>query len=188
MATTQDYLKNAKWVVRCVGWFNTLDTDKNGYVSRENYLAKVDNLAKARPGNPDAIAKLRKVTNEFTEELGLTEGVKVAEQKYLEITARMVVDEVARMKKGEMTSFEKYNNALYDVVDKNRDGRLTFEEFKVVSKSLGFDESTPKATFDLLDKNKDGTIDRKEFIGAHIKFWCTLDDPNTKGMLGDQFE
>ena len=188
MATAQDYLKNAKWVKRLGEFFNKLDSGKSGYVTRENYLQKIAKLAKAAPDNPDAIAKLRKVTNEFTEELGLTEGVKVNKQKYLEITARMVVDEVARMKKGEMTSFGKFNNALYDVVDKNRDGRLTFEEIKVVDKSLDFDEDTPKATFDLLDRNKDGTVDRKEFLSAILMFWCTLDDPNTKGMFGDRFE
>ena len=176
--------------IRVGQFFSKLDSDKNGYVTRENYLQKVANLAKAAPDNPDAIAKLRQVTLDFTEELGLTEGVKVDKQKYLELAARMVIDEVARMKKGEITSFGKFNNALYDVVDKNRDGRLTFDEIKVVSKSLDFDESTPKATFDLLDRNKDGTIDRnfKEFIGASIMFWCTLDDQDTQGMLGDQFE
>ena len=82
---------------------------------------------------------------------------------------------------------EKRGNAMFDVVDRNSDGRITFEEYKIVMKSFGFDEDVGKATFAKLDKNKDGAIQRKEYIDAGMTYWCTL-DPATQGMYGDKFE
>ena len=45
-----------------------------------------------------------------------------------------------------------------------------------------------EATFNLLDKNKDGKIERKVLIDSAIKFWCDLDDQETKGMFGDRYD
>ena len=188
MATAQDYLKNEKFV-KCMGeFFTQVDLDESGYVSREDHLQYIANLAKAVPDNPDAIAKLRKVTLEFIDELGLTEGLKADKQKYLELAAAMAVNEMAKVRKREITLFENQNDALFDVVDRSRNGRLTFEEYKVAVSALNFDENSAKATFDMLDRNKDGTIERKEFIAANINFWLACDDPNCQGMFGDKFE
>ena len=106
MATAQDYLKNDKWVKRMGEFFTQVDLDESGYVSREDHLQYIANLAKAVPDNPDAIAKLRKVTLEFIDELGLTEGLKADKQKYLELAAAMAVNEMAKVKRGEITLFE----------------------------------------------------------------------------------
>ena len=181
-------MKNDKWVKRIGQFFTQIDLDKNGYVSRQEYLKIIDNLAKAAPGNSAAIAKLREVALEYTKQLGLKEGVNANKQQFTELAAAFAASELARLKKGKATFFGNFNNALFDVVDKNRDGRLTFEEFKVVATVLKYDESSPKATFDLLDRNKDGTIDRKEFIAAKTRFWAVLDDKDTQGLFGDQFE
>ena len=188
MATIQDYLKNDKWVKRMGEFFTQVDLDKSGYVSREDHLQYITNLAKAVPDNPDAIAKLRQVSLDFNDELGLTEGLKADKQKYLELAAAMAVNEMAKVKRGEITLLENQNDALFDVVDRNRNGRLTFEEYKVAVSALNFDEIAAKATFDMLDRNKDGTIERKEFIAANINFWYACDDPNCQGMFGDKFE
>ena len=184
----QDYLKNDRWVKRMGEFFTQMDLDKSGYVSIEDHLQYVANLAKSAPDNPDAIAKLREVSLEFNNELGLTEGVKADKQKYIELAAAMAVNEMAKVKRGEITLLEKQNAALFDVVDRNQNERLTFEEYKLAVMALNFDENAAKATFDLLDRNKNGTIDRKEFIAANVNFWYACDDPSSQGMFGDKFE
>ena len=188
MATVQDYLKNDKWVKRLNEAFVLLDLNKNGNLSREDWLVIPDKLSKAAPDRPNEIAKLRQIMLEFTAAMGLNEGVKADKKKFLELFAAMAISERERVKRGEISLSEKVDNAVFDVVDQNHDGRITFEEFKIVMKIYGHDEDVGKATFALLDKNKNGAIDRKEYIEADMKFWYGLDDPETQGMLGDKFQ
>ena len=56
---------------------------------------------------------------------------------------------------------QKHNVALFDVVDRNHDGNLGWDEYKSVMEASGFDEAsaTIKAAFDMLDGSheKNGT-------------------------------
>ena len=185
MATVQDYLKNAKWVKRVDESFNSLDVNKNGYLSREDWLISVDKLAKVATDRPAEIAKLRAATLEYADAMGLTEGVQADKKKFRELAAAMSLAEIGRRDKGEMT---KVGNTGFDVLDQNHDGYVTWDEYKVAMEVAGLDEEVGRATFDLLDKNKSGKIDRKEYTAADIKFWCTLDDHDTQGMYGPRFE
>ena len=189
MATVQNFLKNDKWVKRIDATFSTLDLDKSGYLSAEDWMSLVDNLGKIVSDRPNAIAKLRNHMSEFLIALGLTKGIKVDKKKFRELVAAFDLAETEKMKRGEMTWLEKYNNAMFDVVDTNRDGFVTFEEYKLIlGTASNAGEEEAKATFNLLDKNKNGKIERKEFISSNLKFWYTLDDSDTKGMFGDKFE
>ena len=190
LATVQaDYLSNVKWVKRLGEFFTQLDTDDNGYVSQEEWLLKVDNLAKVVTDRPDEMTKLREATLEFTTAVGLTEGVKADKKKFLELMAAFMIAEMDRVKRGEVALMEKLANVQFDVVDKNHDGSITFEEYKlVVKETMNFDEDAAKAIFNLIDQNKNGKIERKEFTTANGKFWCTLDDPSTQGMFGIRYE
>ena len=188
MTTVQNYLANDEWVKRIDGIFTTFDANKDGYVSAEDWMNIADNLEKKVSDRPEAIAKLRKATLEFTTAMGLTKGTKADKQKYRELLAAFCLTNAEKMKKGEMTSLEKYLNPMLDCVDKNRDGYLTFEEFKLVMDASNFGEEAAKATFNLLDKNKTGKIDRNEYLHSKVRFWYILDDPATKGLYGTKFE
>ena len=61
MATVQDYLNNVKWVKRVDESFNTININKNGYISMEDWLICVNNLAKALPAHQAEIAKLQAI-------------------------------------------------------------------------------------------------------------------------------
>ena len=72
---------------------------------------------------------------------------------------------------------QKHNVALFaiDIVDRNHDGNLGWDEYKSIMDVSGFDEATTKAAFDMLDKNKNGKIDRKELAAADLQFWMGLE-------------
>ena len=159
MSTVKEYLKNEKWVKRVGEFFTQLDTNKNGYLSKEDWMLTCSNLEKAAPDRPAEIAKLRQISSEFTDALGLTEGVKADTKKFVELFAAFSLAEMARVKKGEMSLTEKLDNAIFDVVDRNHDGRVTFEEFKAVMKSYGFNEDVGKTVFAAMDRDKNGTIE-----------------------------
>ena len=188
MATVQDYLSNDEWVKRIDGIFNTYDANKDGYVAAEDWMIIIDNLRKNAPDRPDAIAKLREATLEFTTAMGLTGGVKVDKKKYRELLAVFCLAEAEKINRGEMAPLEKFINALFDFFDKDCHGYVTFEEYKFWKDSANFGEKVAESTFNLLDKNKSGKIYRNEYLSYNTRFWCTLDDPDTKGMFGAKFE
>ena len=188
MATVEDYLKNAKWVKRLSEFFHQCDLNKDGHLSREDWLIGIDNLAAVITDRPALIAKLREVSLEYAAGLGLTEGVKVDRQKFLECAAAMAVAETAKVKSGGKSLLEMVDNAGFDVVDQNHDGHVTFEEYKVMMNAYHFDLESAEATFAVLDKNKNGKLERNEFTSANVKFWFQLDDPDSQGMFGAKFE
>ena len=188
MATVEDYLKNKKWVKRLSEAFVQLDIKKEGYVSRENWLDIVDNIAKVVTDRPALIARLREVSLEFTTAVGLTEGVRANKKKFLELMASMALTEIAKVRRGEASLVKEMNNAFFDVVDRTYDGYVTWDEYQIVMKAGNFSPDAIESSFTLLDKNKIGKIKRKDFIDADFKFWLHLDDPDTRGMFGDKFE
>ena len=188
MATVQDYLNNDEWVKRIDGIFCSFDVDKDGYVAAEDWMVLVDNLGKNASDRPDEVAKLREATLEFTAAMGLTGGVKVDKKKYRELLARFCLAEAEKIKNGETAPLDKFSKALFDFADKNRKGYVTFEEYKLWKEGSNFGEEAAKTSFNLLDKNKKGRIERNEYLSHNFRFWCTLDDQDTKGMFGTKFE
>lgn len=188
-ATVEDYLKNENFVKRITESFSQLDREKNGYVSRNDYQLGIDKLAELVPDRPELVDKARKVTAEFCDVFGLTEGVKADKNKLIELAAAMGLAELQRVVKGEETITSKVHNAIFDIVDKDHDHRyVTLEEYKIFMEASDHSPEVAEATFNLLDKNKDGKIERKVLIDSAIKFWCDLDDQETKGMFGDRYD
>lgn len=186
--TVEDYLKNEKFVKRMSESFSQLDRNKNGYVSRDDYQLGIDKLSKLAPGRPEEVAKARKVTAEFCDAFGLTEGVRADKEKLVQLAAAMGVAELGRIKRGEETFTSKVHNAIFDIVDQNHDGHVTLEEYKLFMEASDHKPDVAEATFKVLDKNKNGKIERKELINGAVKFWCDLDDQDTKGMFGDRYD
>ena len=175
MATVAHYLGNVAWVKRIEHIYDSYDLNKNGYVTKEEFHTSINKLALKVTDRPELIDKLRRSTVELTDALGLSEGVKADKKMFLELLAAFAVGEKAKMDKGEETLIEKHNIALFDVVDRNHDGNLGWDEYKSVMEANGIDEATTKAAFGMLDKNKNGKIDRKELASADLQFWIGLE-------------
>ena len=178
--TVEDYLKNEKFVKRISESFSQLDRNKNGYVSRDDYQLSIDKLAKLVPDRPEVVAKARKIAAEFCDAFGLTEGVRADKEKLVQLAAAMGIAETGRMKRGEETLTSKVHNAVLDIVDQNHDGHVTLAEYKMFMEASDHKPDVAEATFKALDKNKNGKIERKELINEVVKFWCDLDDQDTK--------
>ena len=187
MATVQDYLDNANWVKKVEQTFVVSDVNKNGYVSREDFMLGIDKLAAKITDRPELMAKAREVTEEYATAMGLTEGVKADKQLYLELAAKMALAETARAKKGEMTLIEKVENATFDLIDTNRDGVLVWKEYEQLTSCSNMEPEALKAAFNFLDKSGDGKISRKEFMAADVQFWTTLDTSN-QDMYGENYK
>ena len=163
-----EYLGNDQWVKKIEGLFDSFDLNKNGYLSTEEFKTGIDRLAQKVTDRPELIAKLREASAELTTAIGITETTKADKKKFVELLAAFVTEEKAK------ALIEKHNEALFDVVDRNHDGHITWEEYKSVMETRGFNEPSARAAFDFLDKDKNGKIDRKELAIADVHFWTSL--------------
>ena len=132
MATVANYLGNAAWVKRIEQLYaDSYDLNENGYLTKEDFHTSINKLALKVTDHPELIDKLWKSTVEFTDALGLSEGVKADKKMLLKLLAAFVVGEKAKMDKGKETLIQKHNVALFDVVDRNHDGNLGWHYNKI---------------------------------------------------------
>ena len=189
MVTVEDYLKCPKWVKRVGEAFHrVLDMDNKGYTTEEDFLRPINELAKVVTDRPELIAKAQEARLEFAKAMGVSGSVKVDQQKFLELAAAYAVLERGRLEKGETPYLEVSNSTMLDVVDRNQDGAITWDEYKIFMDAGNMGEESAKAAFALLDKDNSGKISRSEYMKDDIKFWFELDDPDVHGFLGERFE
>ena len=189
MVTAEDFLKSPKWVKRVGEVFSVVfDKESKGYTTEEDFLRPIDELAKVITDKPEFIAKARECRLEFAKALEISGSVKVDKQKFLEKAAAYGVADRIRLEKGEATLLEKSNDAMLDMVDRSKDGKLTWDEYKIYANATNLDEESARAVFALLDKDNSGKIDRGDHHRYDTKFWFELDDPNVRGLYGERFE
>ena len=173
--SVEDYLKNEKWVARVKSAFDMIDINKNGTVEQDDWKRWVENIKK--DVNPDAklLENLNQKTADYVKEMGLEPGKKLTKEEYMKAMAGMAVSENARKAKGERTLGSFVNDAWHDLVDKNHDGFVTLDEFRIVMKACNVGQEAADARFNALDKDKNGKVERKELREAEEKFWYSLD-------------
>ena len=67
-----------------------------------------------------------------------------------------------------------YADMYFDVMDVNKDGVVTYEEYYDFDKSVvNMDDETIDLLFKLFDKNQDGVIDREEKRDMILKYLLT---------------
>jgi Ca2+-binding EF-hand superfamily protein len=189
-AMADEYLKNPLWVHRMEMIFPSMDRNKSGYLEREDWELWINNLEKAST-NPDPalMDNLRKALYEYCDGLGLKKGTKLLKDEFIRNAASFIASERAKKKRGEEEPLIfKLNNALFDMVDTNHDGTISLDEFRVIMTACNQDPGTAEATFRIMDTNKNNRIERQELNEHQFNFWCDLDDPKSKGMMGAKFE
>ena len=188
MSSAEEFLQNPAWVHRMEEAFVQLDKNKNGYLSLEDYELWVDNLENMVKPAPHLIATVRDRTKKYCAGLGIVRGKQATKGEFLKGIAALAVSERAKWLAGKETLLTSMLDSWFDVVDTNHDGTVTQDEWKTILTASDFGASAADDTFKLIDKNKNGKVERKELNDFHFKFWFTLDDADSKGMLGKRYE
>lgn len=161
--------------------FHVRDLDNDGYVEREDWEQCARNLAAMRrwkTGSPEyeeIVSKHVRIWTTFWEPADLDSDGKVELDEYLKLAdkqrqggafATVVVLELF--------------GAIFDTIDRDGDGQITLQDYRLYFKAWGLDKKLAKQTFLRLDLSGDGRLSRSIFIQFGSNFYLS-DDPNMPG-------
>ena len=113
--------------------------------------------------------RIHKAMQDICTGKGMKEGVKVTPEQYW--TGILEMPEEERKIKG-----KSLLSQMFDVVDTNRNGVISPQEFGVYFKIMGVNESATQASFDAIDTDHGGLITRDEFVAAGLDFYTGFDE------------
>ena len=148
-----------------------LDINKDGYISREDYVLMGKQLAEYGGLTKEEADSIDKLMESFADALKLQPGV------------RMLCDEAAKQASDKVlqtipAEVRKVYNLFFDIIDTNKDEKISLNEFKVyfhiIAPALA--ENEVIHCFNTIDTNKDGIISREEFCTAAEDFMLSVEE------------
>ena len=165
---------DSSWKKKLRHAFNKRDVNKDGFISRADFDLVVSHYQDMGSSN-EHTKKLKDTFNKCCNEWGLTDSTKqFTIDQILEIHGKHL---------GEMKKLDSMYSEMFDSVDMNGNGLISFEEWENHYKSLGIDVKYARAFFEAMDFNKDNQVSRNEFIEYHKEFFFSTEDKLHSSLL-----
>ena len=103
-----------------------------------------------------------------------TGSERVSKDDWLKKVAEMAATDQERIKRGEEPLLARTTGTFFDVMDTNKDGFVTLEDFKLGYGAIGWDAAGAEQTFKAVDKNNTGKVGRKDMIESAHEFWYKI--------------
>ena len=166
--------------------FTRLDINKNGFISREDYEEIGRKVAEHGKLNEDETASTISAFLSIADHLGLKPGVKhtidEASQKVQENVLCLPIEQNKHL-------CDYTHGMMFDAFDTNKDGHISYEEFRVYYRILAPDiEEHMLPCFNIIDANKDGEISREEFLAASFEFMCNMEETPLSNLFFGQLQ
>jgi len=171
--------KTEFWRRKMRTFHGILDINKDGVISFDDFRLLVDRFIYLGHLKPEQQKEFNEVVQKLWEERwgNVSPYNLVTTEQYLEDMYHVVNDKQLRKK---VHTFLPY---LFKAVDKDRNGFITVEEFKLFFNCLGIPRDVAVASFTAVDENLDGRITLKEFIKTGRDFFLTEDQRNPSKMF-----
>ncbi|NES06680.1 MAG: hypothetical protein F6K22_29995 [Okeania sp. SIO2F4] len=159
--------------------FYKYDQSKNGLLEKEDLLLIGKKVA-ASFGFKESDSKYQEILEKYTLawdrylSAADTDGDgKVSLVEFLEARANMDSSQIEKNL--------EYNKYMFDCLDVDGSGTISFKEYQISLKALGeTNEENIKFAFDSIDTNKDGTISRDEYAKVRSNYFNSedIEDPS----------
>ncbi|MCP2258523.1 Ca2+-binding protein, EF-hand superfamily [Streptoalloteichus tenebrarius] len=162
--------------------FEALDVTGRGTVSMSDLEDQVRRIAAEFGAAADSpqFARLLDADARCWRELVKCVG-KSPEQ---ELTMDEYVQGITRLRQQDIRkALTQYAEALFEMVDNNRDGRISRDEFVRYAKAIGVSSEDAGAVFQRMDSDGDGELSRTEFARNMYDFFAGSDVKATGNEL-----
>ena len=151
------------------------DTDKSGDISRADFELVNERYMKLCTSNPQKVEWFCKYHSEVLDQMNLTdESVKLSYDEFKEKLAQ----DLTNSKK-----YERLLEAMFNNLDLNEDGVISFEEWSAYYHCMGIDQAHARASFDAMDLNNDGKISKDEFVKFLYEYYFTAENKLGSAIL-----
>ena len=172
------YLRKARTAVK------RFDINKDGYFSGEDFELMAERMIEYGKPPKEQAEFVHKGFMKFVGLFGLKPGEKVPlEEMAQRIHKAVLAIPIAEHK----TILHDVHEPLFDIIDLNKDGHISLEEFKVYFHVAGADLTDEETvhSFSTIDADKNGEISRDEFLVAADDFYAGFDETElSKVFLG----
>ena len=173
-STARDFLNSTAWCYKMDEYvFKRWDIDGDGHISPEDrkaYQVRVMDYAQKQGVDKTTFEAHKAATEELMSTYG-TESDRVSKEDWLKKVAELAAADLERIKKGEEPLLVKTSCLWFDIMDTNKDGFITLEDFKLGYVAIGWDAVSAEHAFKFLDKTNTGKISREEFLKPSTDFW-----------------
>jgi Ca2+-binding EF-hand superfamily protein len=160
------------WERKIRTFFNRLDTDGDGIITKNDYVLIGENFVKAGQLSGDSSTALKdnfmQIWNKY---------VKPAKGG----DAATCEDALTNLKfygKSDLVSLCTNQFGLYfDAIDTNKDGLIQANDFVSIFKAFGISEDLAKEAFEGMDTDNNGVLSREKFVAIGRDF-CTMEEPS----------
>ena len=178
MAAQASLRDNPFWKKKVHRVCGVYDTSKSGYISPSDFDVISARYSQLSTSTPEQIERVKKAFASYWE------GFDVKDE-----TTKLTYDEFKEKSAGYLLSLptddlpRKIWLELFDTLDVNEDGVVSYQEWCSHYKGLGIDVVHARASFDAMDTNKDGKISKDEFVAYHVEFYLTAEDKLHSSIL-----
>ena len=151
------------WIKKMKKRFTLLDVDKNGVVDTDDVAIVAKNLAAYRNQGSDEENHYFHVIKDTS----LVDEKGVTEDEFIERAKKFVSQPDAKERVKVLV------DALFNIMDDNKDGLISYEEFLDFYKSFNVPPDAIDMIFKDADANGDGVIDYSETYEISAKFYFT---------------
>jgi len=181
-----DLTKDPKWVRRALAYFDSVDRAKRGVVTLDHFIMFADGIKERCEASDEEISQMKDALRIVYTDVGFTyAGMKREDfpKKLNDFASR----ERERKKNNEDTFHTKLMDANFNIIDKNKDCRLSLDELKIWVTTIGMPEDAAQSYLLIADTNKNGTIELNELRDAEFKFWFEPIDNTFDNLYGGYF-
>jgi len=166
--------------------FDTFDLNNDDKMQLSELLVWADRMKYLCNSTPEQIERMRSAIRTFFEGHSVTdEGLP--RDDWVESNRLFAQCEKERKKQGEPSLIALLGNAYFDVLDKNGDGTVNFDELEVMMKAFAVPPVAAHTFFEKADVNNDGFLQREEMHKVFELFWMEAYHPHYDGIYAYKY-
>ena len=154
------------------------DMDRDGYISRTDFMLIVDRLKKLNVSTPGHLERATDLLEKLSNSFGLeNDSVRYS---YDDFQDKWIGGMREWVQSGKI---QKLFESLFDVLDVDEDGIISFQEWTAHYQIIGIITAHARASFNAIDTNHDQKISKDEFVNYHMEFYLSVENKLNSAIL-----